>query len=76
MAETKRSFLDRMEKSLVEVAPRIEAAGAAEQAAKYQVAMERLHAARRAAALVSDDELRAVRLAVERVRADVGRLAV
>ena len=76
MAETKRSFLDRMEMSLVAVAPRIEAAGTADQTAKYQVAMERLHAARRSAALVSDDELRAVRLAVERVRADVGRRAV
>jgi hypothetical protein len=78
MAESKRAFLDRMEESLEAVAPRLEAAGAAaaEQAAKYRVVMERVHAARRSAALISEDELRAVRLAVERVRADVGRRAV
>ena len=78
MAESKRAFLDRMEQSLVAVAPRLEAAGAAaaDQAAKYKVAMERLHAARRSAAMVSEDELRGVRLAVERVWVEVGRRAV
>ncbi len=78
MAESKRAFLDRMEQSLEAVAPRLEAAGAAAaaQAAKYRVAMERVQAARRSAALVSDDELRAVRIAVERVRVEIGRRAV
>jgi hypothetical protein len=77
MAESKRAFLDRMEQSLEAVAPRLEAAGAAaaEQAAKYRLAMERVQAAQQAA-LVSDDELRAVRLAVERVQVEVGRRAV
>ena len=77
MAESKRAFLDRIEQSLVSVAPRLEAAGAAaaDEAAKYKVAMERVHAARRAAAMASEDELRAVRLAVERVRVEVGKRA-
>jgi|GEM_PF-1745426 len=77
MAESKRAFLDRLEQSLEAVAPRLEAAGAAaaDQAAKYKIAMERVHAARRSAAMVSDEELRAVRLAVERVRVEVGKRA-
>jgi len=75
MAESKRAFLDRTEQSPEAVAPRLEAAdaAAAEQAAKFKVALERLQAAEQAAATASEDELRAVRLAVERVRTEVGK---
>ncbi len=77
MSETTKAFLDRMERALADLAPRLagDGPGAATLRAEHAVATERLKAARRAAAAASEDELRAVRLAVERVLQHAGRRA-
>lgn len=77
MDESKRSSADRMAGSSRALVPRVEAAEAAvaEQAAKFKVAMERVEAARQAAARVVDEDLDGVRLAVERARVEVGKRA-
>lgn len=77
MSETTKAFLDRMERALADLAPRLagDDPGAVTLRAEHAVATDRLKAARRAAAGVSEDELRAVRLAVERMLQHAGKRA-
>ncbi len=77
MSETNRAFFERMELALAEVRPRLKGddPGLVMLRAEYDVAAERLKVARRAGSEVSDEELRSVRLAIERLLQHVGRMA-
>lgn len=77
MSETNRAFFERMELALAEVRPKLKGddPGLAVLRAEHDVAAERLKAARRAGADAKEEDLRAVRLAVERLLEHVGRRA-
>ncbi|MEZ5862701.1 MAG: hypothetical protein R3D25_00940 [Geminicoccaceae bacterium] len=76
MSETNRAFFERMELALAEVRPRLKGddPGLVMLRAEHDVAAERLKVARRAGSEASDEDLRSVRLAVERLLQHVGRL--
>lgn len=77
MSETHRAFFERMELALAEVRPRLKGddPGLVMLRAEHDVATERLKVARRAGSEASDEDLRSVRLAVERLLQHVGRRA-
>ncbi len=75
MGETNRAFFERMELALAEVRPKLKGddPGLMSLRAEHDVATERLKAARRAGGEATEEDLRAVRLAVERLLQHMGR---
>ncbi len=77
MSDTNRAFFERMELALAEVRPRLKGddPGLVMLRAEYDVAAERLKVARRVGSEATADDLRSVRLAVERLLQHAGRRA-
>lgn len=75
MGEANRAFFERMELALAEVRPKLRGddPGLAVLRAEHDAATERLKAARRAGGEATEEDLRAVRLAVERLLQHTGR---